>query len=142
MRYRSIEEAKRAVQLMNRIQISADGNKLVVRPGLTKQQKIGQPIMCGQNNTSTKKQPANASAKPVVTRTIKKVAHKVDSDEDDNNVWDDGLLPRKNLCNGNHDSKGVVNGVAGLDLSNDGSSTTILREMFVAEVYVCLCILL
>ena len=131
MRYSTIEEAKRAAQSMNRTQISADGNMLVVRPGLTKQQKIGQPILCRQNNTSTKKQLVNT--KPVVTRTIKKVTHEVDSDDDNDSVWDDGLLPRKNFCNGNHDSKGVVNGTAGFDLS-DGSTITILREMFVAEV--------
>ena len=151
MRYGTIDEARRAAQSMNGIAISADGNTLLVRPGLTKQQKIGQPIMCSQNNASTKKQlistntgsvkPVNTkpvNTKPVVTRAIKKVTQEVDSDDDDN-VWDDGLLPKNNCCNGNHDNKGVVNGMTGLNLND--SRTTALMEMFVAEVYLCLNIL-
>lgn len=146
MRYGTIDEARRAAQSMNGTTISADGNILLVQPGLTKQQKIGQPIMCSQNNASTKKQLISTntgstkpvSTKPVVTRTVKKVTQEVDSDDDDN-VWDDGLLPKNNCCNGNHDNKGVVNGMTGLNLID--SRTTALMEMFVAEVYLCLSIL-
>ena len=136
MRYKTIEEAKRAIKGLHNTSISADGNKLLVRPGFTKQQKIGQPIIC--NN----KQPV--AAKSVTTTAITKVTHEalhhhrsnsVDGDDDDD-AWDDGLLPRNIGCNGDHDNTGIVNGMSKLDVSDQD---ILLREMFISEVSnVCL----
>ena len=127
----TIEEAKRAAKTLNNKLISADGNKLIVRPGFSKHQKVGQPIIRSQNDTLNKKQ---LLAKSVTTNTVAKVTneashHHVTDDEDD--VWDDGLLPSNVCCNGTHDNKGIENSIATLDLYGDSVS---LLEMYVTEV--------
>lgn len=137
MRYWTTEEAKRAVKELNNKLISADGNKLIVRPGVSKQQKIGQPIMNRQNDMLNKKQPL--VTKSVTTKTVTKVTdealdHHTTDDEDD--VWDDGLLPKNVCCNGSHDNKGIENGMEALNVYSD--SVTLL-EMYVTEVcYMCI----
>ena len=132
MRYKTIEEAKQAIKALHSTLISADGNKLMVRPGYTKQQKIGQPIIC--NN----KQPV--VAKSVTATAVTKVTHgtsyhhrpnSVDEDDNDDDAWDDGLLPRNSSCNGNYNNRGIVNGISTLDV---GDQDIVLREMFVSEV--------
>lgn len=148
VRFGTIEEAKRALESLNKTLISADGNMLLVRPGITKQQKIGQPVVTNQSTMLNKKQPLIVVSKPVATRPVNncKVSRETSrhhlnndiDDDDDDDVWDDGLLPKNNCCNGNHNNKGIVNGMATLGVNNIVS----LCEMFVSEVRVELNILL
>ena len=122
---------------MDNILISADGNKLIVRPGINKQQKAIQPI---SNNLLHKKKPI--TNEPVVMKVNKVTPHHHlgEDFDDDDDVWDDELLPKNSCYNGDHASKGIMNGVATLEVNDDSGVS--LREMFVSEVNVCLHFLL
>ena len=83
-----------------------------------------------------KKQPP--ITKSVTTKMVAKVTDEAlhDTTDDEDDVWDDGLLPKNISCNGGHDNKGVKNGMEALDVYGD--SVTLL-EMYVTEV--CTCVL-
>ena len=140
VRYGTIEEAKTAAKALNNSLISNDGNKLIVRPAINKQHKIGHPVLINRNDMSSKKQPV--VTKSVTTKAVTKVTHETSHhpNDDDDDVWDDGLLPKSSCYNGRHDNKGIKNGMAALDVNDKDVS---LREMFVSEVSACvLCHLL
>ena len=133
-----MEEAKKAVESLNNMPISSDGIKLIVQPPKSKHQKPGAPAANKEAPKSYKKEAARPTTKHPVKQLNKMRTAQVKSspndgsDDDNDDVWDDGLLPRHVHGNSHRSDGGVANGMTALDIGETDSGS--LREMFVSEV--------